>query len=1731
MPKPARPRGASHQVTPMSDFAASPIEGVDFLRGGGEMAGRIRTFAWASTSLGPLDAWPQNLKTAVRIMLTSRQPMFIWWGSNLINLYNDAYQVFLARKHPSALGQPAAEVWREIWDQVGPRARSALFNNEGTYDESLQLIMERNGYPEETYYTFSYSPIPDDQGETGGILGIVSDDTQRIISERQLKLLRELAVHTADARTLEQACSLCCEGLQAAPHDLPLALIYLADPHQQTLVLQGRVGLAVDAPDVPEQIDLEDPAAELYRSVLRSQQLTTVSGWQTLLSAVHGGVWKRPPQQMVAVPIAPSGQKGRTGILLVGLNPYRLLDDDYRRFLHLVSSQISASIANAQAYENERARAEKLVELDRAKTTFFSNVSHEFRTPLTLLLGPLEDLLHDQQTQLSDAVRDTLTVATRNARRLLRLVNTLLEFSRIEAGRVQASYEPTDLARYTVDVASVFRSATDVAGLRLVIDCPPLAEPVYVDRDMWENIVLNLLSNAFKYTFDGEIAVTLRAYDGYACLSVRDSGTGIPDEEVPKLFNRFHRIESTPGRTHEGSGIGLALVGELAKLHGGSVDVATRLGEGSTFTVKIPLGKKHLPPERIVTPGTRKAHSHASAFVEEALRWLPGDGAARDSLPSADGAPSQMMHAVPTTAAGSTVQSQSSTARIVLADDNADMRDYVRRLLEELYEVVAVTDGQQALEACRQRPDLVITDIMMPRLDGFELVRALRSDPHTATVPVIMLSARAGEESRLGGLESGADDYLVKPFHARELLARVASQIAAARVRDETLKREQILRRESETLNAVARDLTAELDLQILLQKVTDAGTKLTRAQFGAFFYNHQNEHGEAYQLYALSGAPYEAFADFEMPRNTVLFEATYRGEGIVRLGDVTIDPRYGQSPPHYGLPPGHLPVRSYMAVPVVSRLGEVLGGLFFGHAEAGVFDERAERMAQGVAAQAAVAIDNARLYGKAKRELEHRASVEAALRETQRRYRQLVESVPAALYTCDRDGRIQLYNDAAVELWGRRPTADMAAWCAACRVLHPDGTPIPQEAWPVVVAVREKRPQSAEVIIERPDGSRRNVLAHPQPILDEDGDVQGLVNMLIDITDRKQAYAALRQSEERFSRFMQHLPGLAWLKDLDGRYVFVNQACEKLVGRPAKEMCGRTDEELFPPEAAALFRQHDQEALRSPAGIETIETLQGPDGIHTTLVSKFPVPGMDGQPTLIGGIAIDITERIRFEQHLRESEARFRNMADNAPVPIWLLGLNGCEFINREFERLWGLSLDDVGGMGWVNHIHPDDLEAFLAIYNDGFARQVPFEAHCRLLAASGEYRWVKSKAAPRFTEAGAFLGFVGCSVDITDIKQSENSLRQADRRKDEFLAVLAHELRNPLAPIRSGLELLRQQGLNEGPLEEICATMERQTRQMVRLIDDLLDVSRITRGTMELRKHVCTLASIVESAVEAVRPIVDEAGHQLHVELPAQRVVLEADSTRLAQVLSNLLNNAAKYMSPGGEIWLKAQQQDDTLSITVRDTGIGIPADMLESIFEMFTQVDRTLERSHSGLGIGLTLVKRLVEMHGGAVVARSAGRGQGSEFCVTLPLPKQRVEDASPHASRQPQQVASYRILVADDNVDAARMLALILDGLGHEVRTANDGQAALEVAAEFQPQVALIDIGMPKFNGYETAQRIRREPWGREMVLIAVTGWGQQEDKRLSREAGFDYHLVKPIDMDTVQRLLASRPRQK
>jgi signal transduction histidine kinase len=730
-------------------------------------------------------------------MLTSRQPIWVGWGPDLYFFYNDAYKAIIGGKHPWALARPTSEVWCEIWPDIQPMLATAMGGIEGTFVEEQLLIMERNGYPEETYYTFSYSPVSEDDGRAGGIICANADDTKRVIGERQLALLRDLSAATANTRSWRDVCKNAATALGSNPHDLPFAMIYMMELDGRSLSLVGAAGIETGHAAAPPTVALEDESEWPFRAVLKSLELRVLTDMADRFAVpLPTGFWAEPVTQVALLPVLPAGETGRRGVLIVGLNRFRLFDRDYRDFLGLVAGQVAAAVANADAYEQERRRAESLAEIDRVKTNFFSNVSHEFRTPLTLMLGPLEEALTEANA-LPPRELERLRVVHRNGMRLLKLVNSLLDFSRIEAGRVRANFEPTDLAALTAELASNFRSATQKAGLTLDIDCPPTPTQAYVDRDMWEKIVLNLLSNAFKFTFEGGITVGVRERAGDVEMTIRDTGTGIAPAELPRLFERFHRIEGARGRSFEGSGIGLALVKELVDMHGGLIRVESREGRGTSFHVSLPRGSAHLPKDQVraeraltATGGT------AQAFVEEALRWLPSG-----TPPATDLAETQV---VATDAFRSDVVPR---ARILLADDNADMRDYISQLLGARHECIATSDGQFALESIRERrPDLVLTDIMMPRMDGFALIKAVRADAQLRDLPIIVISARAGEESSVEGLGAGADDYLVKPFSARELIARVDGALAMARVRREMGEALREEARSLEILNAALRE-------------------------------------------------------------------------------------------------------------------------------------------------------------------------------------------------------------------------------------------------------------------------------------------------------------------------------------------------------------------------------------------------------------------------------------------------------------------------------------------------------------------------------------------------------------------------------------------------------------------------------------------------------------------------------------------------------------------------------------------------------------------------------------------------------------------------------------------------------------------------------------------------------------------------------------------------------------
>ena len=1276
---------------------ASSNDPFSFLAGGGEMGERIRSFDWSKTPLGPIEHWSLALRTTLRILLANRFPHVLWWGPQHIQLYNDAYRPVPGAKHPDrALGQAASECWAEIWHVIGPLIDRPFHGGPAAWDEDILLEVQRHGFTEECHFTIAYSPVPDETapGGIGGVIGTIHEITAKVIGERRTVALRDLAARAGDAKTAEEACAIAARVFAAQDRDVPFALLYLVDADGRQARLAGAAGVTPGEDISPAVIDL-DKAQELcwlFGEAVRNEGIQLVERLSKRFRTVPPGPWSDPPDTAVILPISSNRPHEMTAVMVAGVSARLKFDTYYRDFLELAKRQVATAIANARSYEEERKRSEALAELDRAKTAFFSNVSHEFRTPLTLMLGPIEEMLRRSYSELSPAAKVQLEIVNRNGLRLMRLVNTLLDFSRIEAGRVRAIYQPTDLASFTADLASVFRAAVERAGLRLEVDCPALPEPVYVDRDMWEKIVLNLLSNAFKFTLDGEIVVTLRTAVDAVELRVADTGTGIPAEEMPRLFERFHRVKNAYGRTHEGSGIGLALVHELVRLHGGTIAAESAIGRGTTFTIRIPTGTSHLPPDQVGSE--RRLTSSATGptpYVEEAMRWLP-DGAANED---GDGKSAPQYHEVLQTPARGPANGE-SRPRVLVADDNADMRQYITRLLGERYQVEAVANGQAALLAAKERkPDLILTDVMMPRLDGFGLLHEVRADAALRETPFIMLSARAGEESRVEGMDAGADDYLVKPFSARELIARVEAHLKMALMRREAAER-----------------------------------------------------------------ASYRT-AQFEI----------------------------------------------------------------------------------------------------------------------------LVDRAPVGIFLVDADLRIR----------------------------------------------------------------------HVNPI---------------------------------------------------GRPVFGD--IDNLVGGNYDEVIHRLWSKEYADEIVARFRH-------------TLETG---------------------------------------ESYATPERAEYR------------IDRNTTEYYEWRIDRT----------------LLPDGQYGVVCYFRDISAQVVARQ----------------------------------------ELEASREVLRRDARRKSEFLSILAHELRNPLAPITNSLELLNRVGSRDPILIEARDMMQRQLSHMVRLVDDLLDMSRITRDKLDLRRERVDLVFVISQSIESCRAFFNQYGHRLDVEFPSKPIYLDADPVRLAQVFQNLLNNACKYMEAGGVVCVNVEREGDSAVVSVRDTGVGIPPTKLSQVFEMFSQVHSGEDRG--GLGIGLALVRRLVEMHKGTVEARSEGPGKGAEFVVRLPA-----LDAQLPAAQAPPVVESVaeerdvriprrRILIVDDNEDSAESTAQLLELSGHHVLTAHDGPGALEAVERFDPQIILLDIGLPKMDGYEVCRAIRREGSKRRPFVIAVTGWGQNDDRYKSMEAGFDYHLVKPVAFDVLMKLL-------
>lgn len=771
------------------------------------------------------------------------------------------------------------------------------------------------------------------------------------------------------------------------------------------------------------------------------------------------------------------------------------------------------------------------------------------------------------------------------------------------------------------------------------------------------------------------------------------------------------------------------------------------------------------------------------------------------------------------------------------------------------------------------------------------------------------------------------------------------------------------------------------------------------------------------------------------------------------------------------------------------------------------------------------------------------RKQAEEGLQRRERELTDFLENATVGLHWVGPEGTILWANRAELEMLGY-PREEYIG--QSISKFHADRTVIDE----LLARLREGHElHNFEARLRCKDGTIRIVLISSNAFF-QNGKFQHTRCFTRDITERKRAEEeirrreqALRDSEERYRDLFENANDVIYTLDMTGCITSVNRRGEQMFGWTLTECRGRNVAEMVPPE----YHTRMQEALRRKLGGEAAPTvyeleLIRKDGRRVPLEVSSRLIMRDGQAIGVQGIARDITDRQHAEQALREIAERLRLALAAAKLGDWSWDA-ATDLVTFSEQAAAIFGIPPGPHMTWTAMramLHAEDQEPVRREVERTLAERAPYDMEFRLNRPDGTQVWVAALGHGQYAEDGRVLGMVGVVQDISTRKALEEELHrrveqlaEVDRRKDEFMAILGHELRNPLAPLRNALEVLKLQngaGLETDPLHDM---MERQVRTLARLTDELLDISRVRRGKVELRKEVVDLATIIGQAVEASRPLIEQRGQEFTVAVPPEPLWLEADPVRIEQVLANLLTNAAKFTSPGGRIWLQVGREAAAAVIQVRDTGIGIRSDILPQLFQPFQQADRLPGRIQEGLGLGLALVRGLVELHGGTVSAASAGPGQGSEFVVSLPLLAKsdaRIPQAEPVAAPDParKSMPGRRVLVVDDNVDVAETLALLLQMQGHQVTCAHDGPTALQLAEQIRPDIVFLDIGMPGMDGYQVGRLLRSQPATEATVLVAMTGYGQEEDRRRSFEAGFDYHLVKPVEPAELRDLLARVP---
>ncbi|WP_240356672.1 ATP-binding protein [Myxococcus eversor] len=1731
------------------------------LAGGGEMGALMRATDWSKTPVGPPETWPQSLRTAVSIVLESHFPMYIAWGRQLVQFYNDGYRPVLgSTKHPSAMGTSAQTTFAESWHIIGPLF-DGVWRGAAVGSVDWMLPLDRNGYLEECYFTYSYSPIRDESGGVGGILVTLTETTGRVLGERRLRTLRDLAARAGTVKREEDAWREAARALAGNAYDLPFALLHRLGPSGElSSDLMEATGWETKAQAASRFGDLPASATWSFSEAWEARGGHLISDAHTRFGELPGGPWPDSPHSVLVLPITRPGARRPHGFLVAGVSARRALDEDYRGFLALVADHLATAVSSARAYEEEKRRAEALAELDRSKTAFFSNVSHEFRTPLTLMLGPVEDSLTDVEHPLPPPQRERQEMVRRNGLRLQKLVNTLLDFARLEAGRVQASFIPTDLSALTRDLVSSFDSAMTTAGLELVVACPPLPDSVYVDPEMWEKVVLNLLSNALKFTFEGHVHIALTWLDDSVELTVKDTGIGMPEEELPRIFDRFHRVEGARGRSHEGTGIGLSLVRELVKLHGGTVTVTSAVQRGTTFTVRLPTGFAHLDPEKVGAARTLASTGiGAREFLAEVSQWNePG-------LPSA-GPP--LSH---------------SEARILVADDNVDMRGYLLRLLSPHWRVEMASHGAQALASARENPpDLILSDVMMPGVGGLELVRALRADERTRFIPILLLSARAGEEATIEGLRSGADEYLVKPFSANELRARVNALLTVSQLRQEALLAERIhaeearrlleeaqraTRSREETLAVVSHDLRSPLTTirtaAELLQRLPREGDTGTRVHKQA-----ESIHRAATRMNRLIDDLLDLAS---IDTGTLSVDARpQRVEDLVREAQEQFEPQAAEK---------GLTLDSDVTPGLVLRCDrerflQAFGNLvsnaikFTPPGPGGRIHLRAGHTPGTPGIRFSVTDSGPGLSPEAQRHLFDRHWHAAQKRR-------------------DSHGLGLSITKGIVESHGGQllleATSDTGSTFSFWLPTEP--------------------PSGERSVVPRPVLARD---ASQEHFIQSGGEMGALMRAFDWRTTALGPMERWPQSLRTSVSTMLRSPYpiiLFWGPELNMLY---NDPFRPILGTKHPLTLGARGSEALAEEwkllGPLMQRVH---ATGEPLFIENgnVNFARRPGGLREEAYftwSYNPTIGESGEIAGLFAIASETTRQVVGDRRLAILRELSIRAALSAKVEALFVALEevltpaghdlpfGLLYVVRgEQAQLvtcanlprgsasapTELHLDETSAWPLASVVHEgqevlvDDLATRFGPLPGGpwpepttraLLLPVPMGADAELMgvfvagisplrALDDEYRsflqLLARQLAASFASARAY----------EQERQRAEQLAQLDQAKTAFFSNVSHEFRTPLTLILGPIEdaMNREPRVLEG---EQLDLVRRSAQRLYKMVNTLLDFSRMEAGRTQATYVPTDLATFTRNLASTFESAVGSAGLRLRVDCPPLPEAVYVDPEMWEKVVLNLLSNAVKYTYQG-EIHVGQHWRDGGAVLTVRDTGVGIPEEDLPRVFERFYRVRATQGRSHEGTGIGLAMVEELVKLHGGTVSVTSR-LGEGTTFTVRLPggsahLPEERIDHkprsrssaawAAPFVQEAqrwsasdapllqpvaveraddaqldiPESLTSSRILLVDDNADLRSYVSGLLGRRFTHVETAMNGREALERARRQPPDLILSDVMMPVLDGFGLVRELRADPRTRAIPIILLSARAGDESTVEGLSSGADDYLVKPF----------------